>query len=74
MAEGSSVDSITRYTYEVTKDGKTTTDYLGFKVNGNQVGKGSGTVAASAVKGEPDKVELKLSDGRTVSAKANYKK
>ncbi len=72
MAEGSSLDSITRYTYEVTKDGKEIKDYLGFTIGSKKCTPGAERVAKSDIEGRPKKVDLKLSDGRTVSAKVSY--
>ena len=74
MAEGSSTDFSTRYTYKVTKDGKEIKDYLGFTVGSKKCTPGAERVSSNDIESKPEKVELKLSDGRTVSAKANYKK
>ena len=52
--------------------GKEIKDYLGFTIGSKKCTPGAERVAKSDIEGRPKKVDLKLSDGRTVSAKVSY--
>ncbi len=57
-----------QYEYNVTKNGATFTDYLGFEYNGTKVVKNQGTVASTTVENGGSTAKLTLSDKTIVTA------
>ena len=57
-----------QYEYNVTKNGATFTDYLGFEYNGTKVVKNQGTVASTTVENGGSTAKLTLSDKTVVTA------